>query len=549
MSSPWEDGDPNSKICFIGEAPSTVEMREGRPLVGPSGHIFEQCLHSAQIVRRASYIVNVWPFPVKKSAKKDIIYNPNDDAVLWTSKGGITKEGLEDASDTIKRLAACKANVFVPMGNPALSLLYGENSITRWRGSILSAKHEAVRGRKVIPTVHPASSIHGEFTNRYLIQKDLQRVREESKTPKVNLPKRNLIINPAHSEVMDFLNSAAGHEQIATDIECLNNQVSCFSVATSPLECMSIPLLDEYNRSRWTLEEEIMIWLAYARIMGDPEIMKINQNIIFDIVFLLQQNKIWTRGQLGDTMIAMSVMYPEFKKDLGTICSIFAREPYYKDDKKLWKNPDKDPERFWLYNARDSVVAFEAWIELEDEMEKTGFRHTYDMTIEDFPALLYMMTRGLLVDRERLAKTAEDVRTRIYERQAELDALCGRPLNVSSPKQCQQYFYVEKGIKPYISRSTGSITTDDKAMARIHRRFKLREAKLVQDIRADRKLLSTYLEVVIDPDGWLRCFYNPRGTWTGRISSSQTVRGTGMNLANLHPDFKDFIVAELANHD
>lgn len=42
----------------------------------------------------------------------------------------------------------------------------------------------------------------------------------------------------------------------------------------------------------------------------------------------------------------------------------------------------------------------------------------------------------------------------------------------------------------------------------------------------------------------LRCSWNPRGTWTGRLSSSANVFGTGGNMQNLHPEFMEFLVAD-----
>ena len=58
--SQFEEGPKDAKICFLGEAPSFEEVRKGRPFVGPAGNLFERCLHSAQIVRAASYVTNVF---------------------------------------------------------------------------------------------------------------------------------------------------------------------------------------------------------------------------------------------------------------------------------------------------------------------------------------------------------------------------------------------------------------------------------------------------------------------------------------------------------
>jgi DNA polymerase-1 len=184
----------------------------------------------------------------------------------------------------------------------------------------------------------------------------------------------------------------------------------------------------------------------------------------------------------------------------------------------------------------------EVWENIAEDL--VPYKITYDMTMAMFPALLYMMTRGIKVDLERLQETKERVRKKLEIKEAKLVEVAEWDFNVNSPKQCQEYFYVTKKIKPYINRQSGRPTTDDKAMSRIVRRFNLPEARLVQEIRGLKKLQGTYLDVAMDKDNRVRCSYNPRGTTTGRLSSSKTVFGTGMNLQNLHPEFKGFLVSD-----
>lgn len=203
---------------------------------------------------------------------------------------------------------------------------------------------------------------------------------------------------------------------------------------------------------------------------------------------------------------------------------------------------------FLLYNALDSACMLEIHNHIWPELEKGGYDKTYQMTLDLFPILTFMQMRGMKVSHELLSETKTEVLEQAATKQAELDKLVGHPLNVNSPKACAQYFYGELGIPSITSRKTKNVTTDDEAMQRLARgkvgQPALRQAKLVQEIRGLQKLYGTYLNITFDPDGRMRGSYNPRGTKFGRLSSSKTIHGTGMNFQNLPQEFKKFLVAD-----
>jgi DNA polymerase I-like protein with 3'-5' exonuclease and polymerase domains len=372
----------------------------------------------------------------------------------------------------------------------------------------------------------------------------------ESSDPALNLPHRDLLIEPTFADVMNFMDACEHYKRFNTDLEILNRQVYCMSLATFPWLAITVPFVNRDGQPYWTEEQEVAIWQRYASLMANPEVAKVNQNLVgFDAVFLFQQNNIHTLGPMYDTMIAQHIMYPHFPKGLDFIASYHTREPYWKDEGKIWKVKDfrEIPwERFQTYCAKDSAVSLEAWEVLAEEMTQGGYWPTYNMTVEMAPALAYMSTRGLKVNLRGIQQTNVRITEEIREKQAELNEACGKELNVSSYKDCVEYFYHELKLPPYVGPS-GSPTTDDKAMARIVRKAGRgsKEAKKVQEIRALRKLKGTYLETELDMDGRLRCSWNPRGTWTGRLSSSKTIWQTGLDLQNLHPNFKGFIVSDM----
>jgi uracil-DNA glycosylase len=541
MPTPAEDGSPDAKICVIGEAPSFMEIKLGRPLVGPSGDVFKELLNTAGLARTDCYILNVWPWQVTKDRLGNI-YSPYNEK-LWDRNKGFTEQGDLEALPTIQKVRNCSANCVLAMGNPAFdALASGHKPIGKWRGSPMYSKRV---GKKFIPTFHPAATLHGVYVWRYLILWDMGKLLHELDSAELTLPDRNLIVGPTWDEVVEYFQLCTRAKRVCTDLEVMNGHVSCFSLSYRKDEALTVPLWNEANEHYWSEEKEIEIWLMYARLMGNKEVTKINHNMIgFDAVFLLDKCNIYMEGPIGDTMIAQSILYPDFRMGLDITASIHTRQPYWKDDGKIWKpNHNISWEQFQRYCGLDGACTLEVWEILEEEL-KEGYEATYDMTIGLKDALAYMTIRGLKIDRVGLEKAKVAIEKKLTEKFEELRTVADWEFNPLSPKQCAEYLYEHCKNEPY-KNAQGGVSTDDKSLSRLVRKGVKgsKEAKVVQEIRALNKLKSTYLEVELDGDDRLRCSWNPRGTVFGRLSSSQTIAGTGMNLQNLHPEFKSFIVA------
>ncbi len=558
--SAYDEGSIDAPILLIGEAPASEEMRQNRPFVGQAGQLLDRLLQAAQIRRSEIRILNVFETPIKKPRNDASKILSQDDTLLWTSAKGFTDAGREASRSCRVSLEQSQSNVRCPLGGPALHTTVDTRSISKWRGSIISG----VNGHKVIPTFHPSYALQGEYQARFIIAADLKRVKAESSSPEIRLDQRHLIIDPSFAEAMDYLRRAYEAPAIDTDIEMLNGSVDCFSVAVSPTEAISIPIIDAHFEPRWSPEEELAIWQSYARLIAAPHIRKLNQNLAFDLSMLLQLNHIIPSGPIDDCMVAFSIMNPFLKKSLGLISSLYTREPYYKDDGELHDSHTIDDfARRWLYNAKDAVVAFESMEKMQPELDTKGYRTTYDMTMRLLPSLVYMMVRGVRVNSEALAITRRETEAKIAALLERMAPAFGRPiiteapkraadkraveasgaLNIHSPAQLCQYFYGEKKFKPYIGK-TGSASVDDMALSRLVRREECLEAKLLQEYRRLSTLNTRYLDIRFDVDGRMRCSYNIRGTVTGRLSSSKTISSGGMNMQNLPPSFRGFLIQD-----
>jgi len=194
-----------------------------------------------------------------------------------------------------------------------------------------------------------------------------------------------------------------------------------------------------------------------------------------------------------------------------------------------------------LYNCIDAAVDFKIHDDVMKDVYEQGHDQQYFDTMALFPAIMYMQTNGFMLDQEALELEKRRISAETDKYQEELNQLVGHDLNVNSNPQCRNYFYGTLGFPPYTGKS-GGVTTDDTAMSRLIRKG-CREAGLVKTLRGLKKLKGTYLDVRVDPDGKLRSSFNPRGTITGRLSSSQTLFKTGLNFQNVDPRFKRFIKA------
>lgn len=320
-------GKASAKIAVVGDYTTNFDDRELKPFSGPTGTVLDSCLHGAKIIRPEVYLTNVFKSKTTLTSK-----NANMD-YFNEAKRQFTELGMDHVQILRNELDNVEANVIVAAGIPALMALTDHSSVHKLRGYVtMSTKLK--RPRKIIPTFSPSSTLRGNFVNRHLIVADLRKAKQESVTPELLRPQRNLIYSfSGIDEVMQWIDYFANQPKIGFDIEVINYEVSCISFASSNEVAVSIPIgTSDLNPRGWTELEELQIWRGIQRVLGNPDSVKIAQNCIFDIHFLLTRNGIEVRGPIHDTMIGHSVMFPEFPKGLDFLGSLYCgSQEYWKD--------------------------------------------------------------------------------------------------------------------------------------------------------------------------------------------------------------------------
>jgi len=535
-------GDRYAKLGVCGEQPGQWEARKGKPFIGPAGQGLNECLQMTRIPRIGLYLTNVikdLDAPLRSYI--NINYSRQD----WT----ISAEGNQYINELAKELKALNLNAIVAFGNIALIALTSRVGITKWRGSVLEST--IVPGLKVIPTFHPATFIPPKFNflNKPLICEDLLRAKDECEYPEIRRTPRNIRIKPDFRESVDTLNfcyeNGMRGQTIDLDIEVIHEELDCIALSWSPTEAISIPFRDQQG-DYFTIDQEYEIMLLIAKILEEEKIAKRGAYFIFDTQFMLRKYGIKPRGEIHCTQIAQKIALPDYSAGLDFVTTNHTDIPYYKQDGKQWMKMGTGTwEEWWNYNGMDSIATAASHPRQIEVLMKQDNIGTYDRQRKLIKPLIYMMERGIKLDVDGMLRDKE-------EEQAKLDTLIeslhkevGYELNHNSPQQVMKYFYGDLGIKPYKKKNTKGKyveTSDVDALKRISRRG-FPAAQIMLDIRSLSKRISTYLNVrKADKDGRYRSSYNPVGAETGRLSSGETIFGTGGNQQNWPHDLLRFFL-------
>ena len=314
----------NAKIAFIGEAPSTEELEEGRPFVGPAGRLFNAMLRAANIDRSACFIGNVFQFKLPENstvAYRKFVGEAEYKAV-WQKNVARLKDELETYGP----------NVVVPLGNTALLALAGTASIGNLRGHVVQAV-PPMPPFKLVPTYHPAFVLRQIKLYTITVMDFVKADAEARRGPEIIYPKRELIINPTIDEVEHYLAEWEKTDLLSCDIETGWSMIRGIAFAPNQEIAMYVPFvtLDRHDRNYWrTLDEEVRAWRAVKRILESP-VPKLGQNFAhYDWIWLFKQAGIKVRNLRHDTRLLHHALYAELPKSLGFMAANYSTQGAWK---------------------------------------------------------------------------------------------------------------------------------------------------------------------------------------------------------------------------
>jgi DNA polymerase len=144
----FSDGNPQSRLMLVGEAPGRDEDIEGLPFVGRSGKLLDRMLAAIGLDRGSVYIANVVP---------------------WRPPGNRTPTPQETQvclPFIMRQIELANPDVLVCLGGPSAQTLLGQSGITKIRGRWFTFDTGA-REIRAMPTFHPAFLLRSPLQKRF----------------------------------------------------------------------------------------------------------------------------------------------------------------------------------------------------------------------------------------------------------------------------------------------------------------------------------------------------------------------------------------------
>lgn len=509
-------------LMAIGEAPGKHENESGIPFCGPSGDILNDCFNKAGIRRSEVYVTNVCKYqpPLNDLSKLHLIdINLEQQAeLLWENE-----------------IRKFRPKCILAIGDTALEYVCGVTGILNYRGSILTAKDGVT---KVVPTIHPAAlfshyqdgSQQGglEYTYLKLIEADICRAVEESKTRSILLPERRIDVCHSSLDLYRYFGEYEKLDKATTDIESINCVPVCIGFAFNRHHAISVPLLRQIGKHKLTDMGDLEMDECWRLIDIQLRRLKlIGQNIKYD-EFKLNKIGFDLPTIYSDTLIKTRVLFPELpSKKLHVQSSLWTREPFYKEEGKEFKLGKQKFEKFLLYNGRDCAVTHE--IDEEQEIDLHAMAETYQVPLVEY-YYNYMMRKhkfylkmenvGFLTDLARQKELKKKYTELAIPPHDKITELVGHEVNVNSYPQMFDLLYKELKFK-YMKRNP---TSEDTIVQLLGNHAKTKEKKeILVNILEERRIRtqkSRYINFCPDYDGRCKSSFNISATETCRSSTS-----------------------------
>jgi DNA polymerase-1 len=273
-------------------------------------------------------------------------------------------------------------------------------------------------------------------------------------------------------------------------------------------------------------------------LLEDPAVMKVGQNLKYDMLLLAQKSYGIAIAPIDDTMLMSFVLDAgSHGHGMDELSRLHLDHDPIKIKALIGTGKsqitfDKVPvTNACEYAAEDADITLRLYHVLKPRLIAENMVSVYETMERPLaPVLVAMEKRGIPVDRAELARLSADFATRMSTLEVEIQGLAGHPFTIASPKQLGEVLFGEMGLPGGKKTKTGAYATGADILEDLAAQGHDLPARVL-DWRQLAKLKSTYADALvkqINPEtGRVHTSYAMSGAATGRLSS------TDPNLQNI----------------
>ena len=312
-----------------------------------------------------------------------------------------------------------------------------------------------------------------------------------------------------------------------TSVDAMNASLVGLSFSFEKHSAYYIPLAHQAGEQL----NKADVLTALKPIFENESIIKIGQNLKYDITILRHEN-IGVLGPCFDTMLESYVLNSaQIRHNMDAMALKFLNHQTIKFEDVAGKGAKQvtfdyvDLAQASPYACEDADITLQLHNYLMPRVKAMPkVRNVFDvLEMPLMPILADMEYRGVLIDKDILAKQSVDLTKQLNEQQTEAFALAGKEFNMNSPKQLQVILFEELKLPVIKKTPKGQPSTAEGVLQELAYDYPL--PSIILKYRSLHKLLSTYVDAlpkrINERTGRVHTSYNQAVTATGRLSSSE----------------------------
>ena len=320
-------------------------------------------------------------------------------------------------------------------------------------------------------------------------------------------------------------------------------------------EAYYVPLPEDSAAAKLILNE-------FAEVLANEAILKIGQNIKYDIL-LLKWYGIKVKGELFDTMLAHYLIDADARHGMDVLAENYLQyspvsitELIGKKGKGQGTMRDVAVDVVKEYASEDADITLQLKEVFEPMLINTN---AIDLAKAVENPLVYVLAdmefEGVKIDPTVLAQLSKELAIDIEKAEKEIFELAGVKFNIASPKQLGEVLFDKLQLDPKAKKTkTGQYQTGEDILSLLAPKHDI--VQHILSFRTLQKLKSTYVDALpemINPKtGRVHTSYNQAVAATGRLSSNnpnlqnipiKTARGREVRKAFVAKDSQHVIIS------